>query len=127
MNKRKLPPVRRRVGRPPIRHIPSVTLFGYLDKQLGPVKERKVLSHLRGCETCKKSLREAYAILQGMDNYAEKNRRECPSPEMMRDYEKGTLSKEEHNSVQKHLSECPYCIDFEEIYRLLEKESPKKG
>jgi hypothetical protein len=62
-----------------------------------------------------------------MDNYAEKSRKECPSPETMRDYEKGTLSKEEQNSVQKHLSECPYCVDFEEIYRLLEKGPPKKG
>jgi predicted anti-sigma-YlaC factor YlaD len=108
-------------------HIPMEMLYAYLDQHLEPDEEKSVLSHLNECDKCKNLLKEAYVVLKGLDNYAEKNHRECPSPETMRDLEMGKLSKSETLTIEKHLSECPYCIEFEKLYKHLEQESQDKG
>jgi predicted anti-sigma-YlaC factor YlaD len=108
-------------------HIHADTFFAYLDRSLKPDEEKIVLSHLHQCERCRNELKESYTVLKGLNKYAEKNRKECPSPEMMRNLEIGKLSESEIRAIKKHLSECPRCIEFADLYKRLEQEYHDKG
>jgi anti-sigma factor ChrR (cupin superfamily) len=107
-------------------HLSTELLIRYLEAELHPSNEKQLLHHLKECDSCRKRLKESYTILQGIDSYVEKNRENCPSSETMEAYTVGKLSKVETIAVKKHLSECPYCVAFQELYDATAKESQDK-
>ena len=117
-DKRKPDRLIRRGGNIPPRmmHLQMETLINYLEGGLSPDKKKEVALHLKGCNACKKHLKQIYVILEGIDEHVEKHRKECPTPEVMVEFVFGKLSKTEKENVQKHLSECPYCIAFQRVY-----------
>lgn len=47
----------------------------------------------------------------------------CPEEQMLRDYQKGVLSKEQNRVVENHLADCEMCSDYIEGFALLSNEN----
>ncbi|MBI5541180.1 MAG: hypothetical protein HY951_14030 [Bacteroidia bacterium] len=47
----------------------------------------------------------------------------CPEEQILRDYQKGVLSKEQNRVVENHLADCEMCSDYIEGFALLSNEN----
>lgn len=47
---------------------------------------------------------------------------DCPDEQMLRDYQKGILSRDNIRIVESHLADCEMCSDFVEGFSLLSNE-----
>ena len=66
-----------------------------------------VVDHVRGCDTCRATVDEYARVQARLGNALQ--RFDCPSPQLLGDYELGLVDGEARTRIAAHLLDCPSC------------------
>jgi hypothetical protein len=102
-------------------------LIAYLDDSASPT----VREHVRTCAFCAAEAR-AYARAQGRLQKA-LHRFQCPSPQLLGEYQLDFVSPDERQQIAAHILDCPRCTDELRTLRVflsgdvIDQPSPRAG
>ena len=94
-------------------------LVAYLEGGAPP----RVIEHLRTCAAC---ATEADAYRRAQSRLGRTlHRFECPSPQILSEFELGFLAPDERNAIMAHLPDCPLCTrELRDLRRFLAEDPP---
>ncbi|PYX77651.1 MAG: hypothetical protein DMG72_00845 [Acidobacteria bacterium] len=105
---------------------PEVDILRYREGDLDEEEKRSVDKHIQGCADCREYLAfvdDFQAGLQELTPEELAGTQTCPEPELIYNYEQGTLDEKSARQLRAHMLFCDACTD--ELYALRRLRHPR--
>lgn len=96
------------------------TMQDFVDGELSESKIKRLVKHIRSCDTCKTELSELYTLHDALNQAIDKDK--CPSLDSLEKYADNSCSEEQASKITEHIDFCGRCKSYVWALRASEEE-----